>query len=77
MGFIHSRKLFQKEVDYLQKTLGRVHTKRSSTHNKRRENGRNQRSSTHDSKKIPQAMRNMKNSILEEPLIHLEHLDNK
>ena len=28
-------------------------------------------------KKIPQAMRNMKDSILEEPLIHLEHLDKK
>ena len=28
-------------------------------------------SSTHHSKKIPQVMRNMKNSILEEPLIHL------
>ena len=28
-------------------------------------------SSSHDSKNIPQAMRNMKDSILEEPLIHL------
>ena len=28
-------------------------------------------SSSHDSKKIPQEMRNMKDSILEEPLIHL------
>ena len=27
--------------------------------------------SSHDSKKIPQAMRNMKDSILEEPLIHI------
>ena len=47
------------------------YTRRNSTHNKRREDGNNQRSSTHDSKKIPQAMRNMKNSILEETLIHL------
>ena len=29
------------------------------------------RSSSHHPKKIPQAMRNMKNSTLEEPLIHL------
>ena len=29
------------------------------------------RSSSHHPKKIPQAMRNMKNSNLEEPLIHL------
>ena len=57
--------------DYLQKTLGRVHTRRRSTHNKRREDGRNWRSSSHDSKKIHQAMRNMKDSILEKTLIHL------
>ena len=56
---------------YLQQTLGRVHTRRSSTHNKRREYVRNWRSSSHDSKTIPQAMRNMKDSILEEPLINL------
>ena len=47
------------------------YTRRNSTHNKRREDGSNRRSSAHDSKKIPQVMRNMKNSILEEPLIHL------
>ena len=35
------------------------------------EDGSNWRSISHHSKKIPQAMRNMKNSILEEPLIHL------
>ena len=57
--------------DYLQQTLERVQTRRSSPHNKRREDGSNWRSNDHDSKKIPQAMRNMKNSILEEPLIHL------
>ena len=57
--------------DYLQQTLGRAHTRRNLTHNKRREDGSNLRSSSHDSKKIPQAMRNMKDSILEEPLIHI------
>ena len=36
-----------------------------------REDGSNRRSSAHDSKKIPQAMRNMKISTLEEILIHL------
>ena len=35
------------------------------------EDGSNWISSSHHSKKIPQAMRNMKNSILEEPLIYL------
>ena len=35
------------------------------------EEGSNGRSSSHHLKKIPEAMRNMKNSILEEPLIHL------
>ena len=70
MGFIHSKNVCQKEVDYLQQTLGRVHTRRILTHNKRREDGRNSSSSSHDSKKIPQAMRNMKESTHEEPLIH-------
>ena len=54
--------------DYFQQTLGRAHTRRSSTHNKRKEDGR---SSSHHPKNIPQAMRNMKNSTLEEPLIHV------
>ena len=35
------------------------------------EYGSNWRSRSHHSKNIPQALRNMKNSILEEPLIHL------
>ena len=75
---IHSfKECVPKGSDYLQQTLGRAHTRRSSTHNKRKEDGSNWRSRFHDSKKIPQAMRNMKNSILEYPLIHLEHLDNK
>ena len=57
--------------DYLQQTLGRVHTRRSLIHNKRREDGSNWRSSAHDSKKISEAMRNTKDSTLEEPLIHI------
>ena len=65
MGFIHSRNVCQKEVI----TLGR--RRRSLTHNKRREDGSNWRSSSHHPKKIPQAMRNMNISTLEEPLIHL------
>ena len=69
---IHSfEERMRKGSDYLQQIPGRVHTRRSSTHNKRREDGRNWRSISHDSKKIPQATRNTKNLILEEPLIHL------
>ena len=56
---------------YLQQTLGRVHTRRSLTHNKRREDGNNWRSRSHHPNKIPQVMRNMKDSTLEETLIHL------
>ena len=56
--------------DYLQETLRRLNT-RILTHNKRRENGSNWRSSSHDPKKIPQVMRNIKDSTLEETLIHL------
>ena len=63
--------------DYFQQTLRRAHTRRSSTHNKRKEDGSNWRSRFHDWKKITQPMRNMKNSILEEPLIHIKHLDKK
>ena len=59
-----------KGSDYLQQTIQRAPTRRSLTHNKRRENGSNWRSSSHDPKKIPQAMRNTKDSTLEEPLIH-------
>ena len=54
--------------DYFQKTPWR---RRSSNHKKRREDGSNWRSSYFHPKKIPQAMRNMKNSTLEELLIHL------
>ena len=42
-----------------------------------REDESNQRPRSHDPKKIPQVMRNMKNLICEEPLIHLKHLDKK
>ena len=68
---IHSFKECVPKGSDFQQTLGRVHTRRSSTHNKRREDGSNRRSSSHNSKKIPQATRNTKNSILEEPIIHL------
>ena len=64
MGFIDARNVCQKEVI----TFSRIG---KSTHNKRREDGSNWRSSYHHPKKIPQVMRNMKNSILEETLIHL------
>ena len=57
--------------------FGRTHIRWILIHNKRREDGSNWRSSPHDSKKIPQMMRKMKNSILEETLIHLKHLDKK
>ena len=53
--------------DYFQQNLRRAHIRRSST----KEDGSNWRSSSHHPKKIPQVMRNMKNSTLEEPLIHL------
>ena len=66
---IHSFEEYVPEgSDYFQQTLGR---RKSSTHNKRREDGSNSRSSSHHPKKIPQAMRNMKNSSFGEPLIHL------
>ena len=60
------------ESDYFQQNLGRAHTRRRSlTHTKRREYGSNRRSISHHPKKIPQATRNIKNSTLEEPFIHL------
>ena len=37
MGFINSMNMCQKEVDHFQQTLGRMYKKRSSTHNKKRE----------------------------------------
>ena len=66
---IHScKECVLEESDYFQQTLGR---RRSLTHNKRREDGSNWRSSSHHRKKIPQVMRNMKISTLKDPLIHL------
>ena len=53
---------------YFQKNPRR---RRSLNHKKRREDGSNWRSSAHLPKKIPQSMRNMKISTLEELLIHL------
>ena len=52
--------------DYFHQTLGK---RRSSTHKKRR--WEQLKIKLFHSKKIPQAMRNMKSSTLEEPLIHL------
>ena len=66
MGFIHSRNMCQKEVDYHQQTLGRVHTRWILAHNKIIKDGRNWRSSSQDSKKkekIPQVMRNMYSNL--------------
>ena len=60
--------------DYFQQTPRR---RRSSTLIQRRQYRSNWRSSSHHRKKIPQAMRNMKDSILEEPLIRIELLDKK
>ena len=68
MGFIHSRNVFQKEVITFKNILGRAHTRRCSTHSKRKEDGKIKLSL---SKEIPQAMRNMMNSNIEEPLIHI------
>ena len=48
--------------DYLQQTLGRVHTRKISNHNKRREYRSNWRSSSHDSEN---------GLILQETLIHI------
>ena len=47
MGFIHSRNMCTKEVDLFQQNMGRMHIRRSSTHNKRREDGSNRISSSH------------------------------
>ena len=49
--------------DYFQQTLGRAHTRRSSTHNKRKEDGKIKLS---PSKEDPSS-----NEEYEEPLIHL------
>ena len=68
-GFQSCEECVPEGSDYFQQTLGKAHTRRSSTNNKRKEDGSNWRSSSHHSKKIPQAMRNMKNLTLEEPLI--------
>ena len=50
-----------------------MHIRRRLTHNKRREDGSKLISSSHDLKKIPQAMRNTGDSTLEEPLIHIRN----
>ena len=71
MGFIHSRNVSHKEVITFSRPWEESTQDEARLIIREREDGRNWRSSSHDSKKIPQAMRNVKNSILEEPLIHI------
>ena len=69
MGFIHSRNVFQKEVITFNRLWEECTQEESQLiliKNK-----------DQSIKKITQVMWNMKNSIIEEPLIHLEHLDKK
>ena len=69
---IHSFEEFVPEgSDYFLQDSGKSAHKKKLDSYKRREDGSNWRSSSHDSKKIPQEVRNTKDSILEEPLIHL------
>ena len=70
MGFIHLTNVFHKEVVITFRRLWEEHTQ-DEAQPIIREDGSNWRSSAHDSKKIPQAMRNIKNYFLEEPLIHI------
>ena len=65
MGFIHSRNVCQTEVI----TFSRLWEEQEARLIVREK--KMGRSSSHHPKKIPQAMRNMKISTLEEPLIHL------
>ena len=68
MGFIHAKNVCQKEVI----TFSWLWEEEEARFIRREEeDGSNWRSISHHSKKIPQAIRNMKNSILEEPIIHL------
>ena len=68
MGFIHSRNVFQKEVITFSR-LWKERTKKEARLIIREEKiGATECQAL---MKIPQAMRNMKESILEEPLIHL------
>ena len=60
MGFIHAKNVCQKEVIAF-----------SSTHKKRRRRWEQLKIKLSPFKEDPSAMRNVKNSILEEPLIHL------
>ena len=71
MGFIHSRNVFQTEVIIFSKFWEEHTQEEARLIIREREDGRNWRSSPHDLKNIPQVMRNMKDSTLEEPLIHL------
>ena len=68
MGFIHARNVCQKKVITFSWLW---EEEEARLIRRRRKMGANWRSSYHHSKKIHQAMRNMKNSILDKPLIHL------
>ena len=66
MGFIHAKNVCQKEVITFNKLWEEEEARLI-----RREEERWKQLKIKLSKKIPQAMRNMKNSIIKEPLIHL------
>ena len=76
MEFIHSRNVFQKEVI----TFSRIweeHTQDEAQPIIREEKMGETEDQALTPKNIPQAMMNTNDSILEEPLIHIEHLDKK
>ena len=73
MGFIHVRNACQKEVI----TFNRLWEEEEAQLIIREEKMGATEDQALTPKNIPQAMMNTKDSILEEPLIHLEHLDKK
>ena len=68
MGFIHARNVCQKELITFSR-LWEEHTQEEAQLIISEKNMG--RSTSHHPKKIPQAMRKMKNSTLEEPRIHI------
>ena len=73
MGFIHARNVFQKEVN----TFDRLWEEEEARIIIREEKMGATEDQALTLKNIPQAMMNTKDSILEEPLIHIEQLDKK
>ena len=71
MGFLHSRNVCQKKVITFIRLWEKCTQEEARLIIRERQDGSNWRSSSHNPKKIPQAMRNMKESTLEEPLIHI------